>query len=56
MTNIYRMFNGCSSLKEISNFNSNKVIDMDVIFPGCPEKLKKKIMSHCKIIKSKIFY
>ena len=36
------MFNGCSSLKELnlSNFNTNKVIDMSSMFSRC-SSLKK---------------
>ena len=31
------MFNGCSSLKELnlSNFNTNNVLDMSCMFEGC---------------------
>ena len=39
------MFYLCSSLQEInfSNFNTNNVIDMNHMFDGCSDELKKKI-------------
>ena len=48
------MFKGCISLKEInlSNFNTSNATNMDLIFIGCPDELKKKIKTQ---IKDKIF-
>ena len=47
VSNIYCMFNGCSSLKElnISNFN---IKDTNYMFDGCSNELKEKIKSQIK--------
>ena len=51
------MFFECSSLKELnlSNFNTNNVIDMNAMFFGCSEQLKMKIKSKYKNIKKEAF-
>ena len=51
------MFNGCSSLKELnlSNFNTNNVINMNHMFNGCSNELKLKIQSQYKNFKKKAF-
>ena len=52
------MFRDCSSLKElnISNFNTNKVIDMSYMFSECLNELKLKIKSQFKNFKKVAFY
>ena len=51
------MFSGCSSLKELnlSNFNTNNVINMGLMFDGCSNELKNKIKSDNKNIKEEAF-
>ena len=51
------MFDGCSSLKELnlSNFNTNNVIDMRGMFIGCSEELKMKIKVQYNNIKEEAF-
>ena len=46
------MFSCCSSLKElnISNFNTNNVTDMNLMFYKCSDELKKKIKEQNKNI------
>ena len=52
------MFSGCSSLKELNltNFNTNNVIDMRKMFSGCFDNLKMKIKSENKNIRDEAFY
>ena len=51
------IFYGCTSLKELnlSNFNTNNVINMCSMFKGCSGDLKKKIISEYKNINHKAF-
>ena len=51
------MFNECHSLKELnlSNFNTNNVTNMKLMFNGCSEQLKSKIKSEYKNIKEEAF-
>ena len=44
------MFSGCFSLNELnlSNFNTNNVIDMSYMFSGCSDELKLKIRNKYK--------
>ena len=51
------MFNGCSSLKELnlSNFNTNNVIDMERMFGGCSDDLQKIIRIKYKNYKEEAF-
>ncbi len=46
------MFNGCSSLEELSlsNFNTNNVKYMDCMFSECSEKIQNKIRATFKKI------
>ena len=46
------MFNGCPSLTNIdlSNFNTNNVIDMRGIFWGCKNLIKNNIITNNKKI------
>ena len=45
------MFNGCSSLEELnlSNFNTNNVINMINMFHGCSSELIEKIKAQYNI-------
>ena len=51
------MFSGCSSLKELNltNFNTNNVTNMDSMFSGCSNDLKRKIKSEYKNIKDEAY-
>ena len=51
------MFNSYSSLKELnlSNFNTNNVINMKAMFYGCSEKFINKIKAQYKNIKEEAF-
>ena len=55
---MYWMFYGCSSLKELNlnNFNTNNVTNMNFMFYGCSDDLKRKIKSENKNIKDEAFY
>ena len=52
------MFEGCSSLKELnlSNFNTNNVINMNYMFSKCSEQLKLKIKSQYNNFQGIAFY
>ena len=52
------IFSGCSSLKELNpnNFNTDNVTNMDFMFYGCSDDLKRKIKSENKNIKDEAFY
>ena len=51
------MFFECYSLKELnlSNFNTNNVINMKAMFYGCSEKFINKIRAQYKNIKEQAF-
>ena len=51
------MFYGCSSLKELnlSNFNTNNVINMGYMFSGCSDQFQNKIRDQYKNIKEEAF-
>ena len=52
------MFHGCSSLKELnlSNFNTNNVINMSYMFSKCSDQLQDEIRAQYKNIKEEAFY
>ena len=52
-----RMFDGCSSLKELnlSNFNTNNVTNMRRMFSGCSADFQNKIRAQYKNIKEVAF-
>ena len=54
---MYRMFSGCSSLKELNlnNFNTNNVANMWYMFSRCLDELKLKIKSQFKNFKDEAF-
>ena len=51
------MFSGCPSLKEInlSNFNTNNVVNMYGMSSGCSDDIKNKIREQFKNIKEEAF-
>ena len=51
------MFSRCSSLKDLnlSNFNTNNVINMKGMFVGCSTQFQNKIRSQYKNIKEEAF-
>ena len=51
------MFYECKSLRElnINNFNTDNVINMDLMFYGCLDELKIKIKSQFKNFKEEAF-
>ena len=51
------MFYRCSSLKKLNlnNFNTNNVTNMNHMFRGCSDDLKRKIKSENKNIKDEAF-
>ena len=51
------MFYKCSSLKklDLSNFNTNNVLNMKSMFDGCSEQIKKQIKAQYKNIKEEAF-
>ena len=57
VTDMSRMFFGCSSLKELNlnNFNTDNVTDMRCMFDGCLDELKLKIKSQFKNFKEEAF-
>ena len=48
VSNMYCMFNGCSSLKELNISDFNKYINTNYMFDGCSNELKEKIKSQIK--------
>ena len=58
VTDMERMFDGCSSLKElnISNFNTNNVTNMNGMLSGCSEQFPNKIRAQYKNIEEEAFY
>ena len=51
------MFSGCESLKELnlSNFNTNNVINMAYMFSGCSDEFQTKIKSQYENLDEKAF-
>ena len=51
------MFWGCSSLEglDLSNFNTDNVIDMAGMFKGCSDQLQNKIRAQYQNIKEEAF-
>ena len=51
------MFLNCKSLEEINmfKFNKNKIKNIDNMFSGCSDKLKKKIKKQNQNINKKVF-